>query len=62
MKGIFIDITDLTFIYGVKYRQAKKRMSLLRDALEKQNITIREFCEYEGITIEDYKQAVIIGN
>ena len=61
MHGIFIDITDIRAIHGCSYTTARRRIQTIRDSLEKkddQEITIREFCEFEGISFDEYYQAV----
>jgi len=61
MHGIFIDITDIKSIHGCSYTTARRRIQTIRDSLEKkddQEITIREFCEFEGISFDEYYQAV----
>lgn len=63
MKGIFVDIKDVSAIFGISNRQAQTRIQVMRAALSKkenQLITIREFCEHEGITLDDYYTGIKI--
>ena len=61
MHGIFIDITDIEKIHGCSYTTAQRRMQTIRDSLdkkEKQEVTIREFCEFEGISYDEFYKHV----
>ena len=58
MKGLFIEIKDLQKIYGIGYKWAYEKRKTLRTILNKKNITVREFCEYEGITEDEFIQKV----
>jgi len=57
MRGIFIDISDIEKIHGCSYTTAQRRMQTIRDSLqkkEKQEVTVKEFCEFEGISYEEF--------
>jgi len=61
MRGIFIDISDIEKIHGCSYTTAQRRMQTIKDSLqkkEKQEVSIREFCEFEGISFDDFFQKV----
>lgn len=59
MRGIFIELSDIKKIFGYQSDQgAHKRLTLIRDCLGKKDITIREFCEFEQITEEDFKKGI----
>jgi len=57
MRGIFIDISDIEKIHGCSYTTAQRRMQTIRDSLqkkEKQDITVKEYCEFEGISYDEF--------
>lgn len=57
MHGIFIDISDIEKIHGCSYATAQRRMQIIRDSLQKkgkQQVSIREFCEFEGIGFKEF--------
>lgn len=61
MHGIFIDISDIKEIHGCSYTTARRRIQTIKDSLEKkenQEVTIREFCEFEGISFDEFFQTV----
>jgi len=56
MKRICINTTDVMFITGKSERQSRNIINDIKDYLGKskhQVITIREFCEYMGITEQE---------
>lgn len=59
--GIFITTKDICIVEECHINTARNRMRVLKCILEKQShqrITIREYCKYEGITVEEFQQAV----
>ncbi len=61
MKGIYVTLSDIMSIHGVKRAEASRIKNIIKDALGKekhQELTIREFCEYEGILESDFRKAV----
>jgi hypothetical protein len=58
--GIFITVTDIAIIKGCHYNTAWKELKTLHTILEKkehQKVTILEYCQYEGITIDEFNRA-----
>jgi len=61
LKEIFIDISDIRILFDCSYSTAYRKMRLIKDSLSKnkwQNVTINEFCEFEGITETDFYQGL----
>lgn len=53
MKRLFLTTSDLQIITGTGYRNSYNIMRKLKDSLGKkdhQHVTIKEYCEYEGIS------------
>ncbi len=58
MEGIFISIADIQLIHNCSYITAWRKMQVIRDSLSKerhQGITIKEFCDWEGISIDEFR-------
>ena len=61
MKGIFVDNSDIQILFDCSLTTACRKMSVIKDSLSKkkvQKITIKEFCEFEGITEIDFYQGL----
>jgi len=61
MKGIFIDIKDIMIIRGLTKSGAQYLFKRIQFTLNKkpyQKISINEYCDYEGITIEQFLKAI----
>lgn len=59
-KGIFITIKDIMIVCGVKQGQAANKKRTYLDILsKKRNITIKEFCQLEEISENDFYEALI---
>jgi hypothetical protein len=59
--GIFITVTDISIIKGCHYNTAWRDLQAIKTILEKkehQKVTITEYCKYEGISIDEFKQAI----
>lgn len=55
MKGIFLSIKDLQLLLGCEhYNTAQKHFQCLLDTLKKKSkhISIKEYCQYEGLDFE----------
>ena len=50
---LIIRPNDVATIYSIGYEQGRRRLKVAKDALAKKNVSIREFCSYEGL---DYTQ------
>lgn len=58
MKRICITTTDVMFVTGKSDRQARNIINDIKEHLGKakhQVVTIKEFCDYMGITEEEVK-------
>lgn len=56
MIRLFLTTSDIQIITGTGYRNANKIMQRLKDSLGKQSyqhVTIREYCCYEGISLDE---------
>lgn len=56
MRRLFITVSDLQIITGTSDRNCQKIMRTLKDSLNKkvyQHITIKEYCQYESIDINE---------
>ncbi len=63
MKGIFVEIMDIKILHGCSYMTAFRKMKVLRDSLSKekhQEISINEYCKYEGITEQEFMEGTKI--
>jgi hypothetical protein len=61
MKGIYIDLKDIMTIRGCSESRASDIIQILRALLGKkkhQKITVSEYCEYEGISVELFMKAI----
>jgi len=61
LKGIFIDISDIRILFDCSLTTAYRKINLIRASLAKkkeQGITIREFCEFVGISEIDFYQGL----
>lgn len=61
MKGIFVEIKDVMILEDLSYQQAFRKLRTVRDCLgkkKKNKVTVREYCESEQITEEDFKKAI----
>lgn len=61
MRRIFITVTDLQIITGTSERNCQKIMRTIKDSLQKkpfQHVTIREYCHYENIDINEVLEAL----
>jgi hypothetical protein len=55
-SGIYLTIRDLMTLTGLySYSGAGKAHRIMRDAMapNKKKITIREYCEYEGVSFDE---------
>jgi hypothetical protein len=63
MIRLFLTTSDLQIITGTGYRNAYKIMRRLKDSMGKkdhQHITIKEYCDYEGISIQEVAEILKI--
>jgi len=61
MRGIFVDISDIQILFDCSLATAYRKINLIKDSLGKkkeQGVTIKEFCEFEGITDIDFYQGL----
>jgi hypothetical protein len=59
--GIFVTTKDVMRIRGLGEAGAYMALRLIKDSLgkaRKQRVTIDEYCQYEGITLEAFAAAV----
>ena len=59
--GLFVSTSNIMKVFGCSYTTAWKRMQVIKSALGKekhQKITVKEFIEYEGLTMEDFNKSV----
>ncbi|MGE0638378.1 MAG: hypothetical protein AB7G44_07130 [Bacteroidia bacterium] len=60
-KRIFLYIKDLQTLTGNTYKSSQVKYQQIKDALGKkanQHITIKEYCEYEGISETEVHQSL----
>ncbi len=56
MKTIVIHTKDVAIIKGISQDTARRLLLTIKDAFDKkphQSVTIREFCEYEGLPYDE---------
>lgn len=61
MKGIFVDVKDVAAVTGLSYPRAVGHLQDIHAALAKakhQKVTVTEFCNYEGIQVDDFHVAI----
>jgi len=61
--GLFVSTSDVMEVFGCSYTTAWKRLQVIKGALGKekhQKITVKEFIEYEGLTMEEFNESVKI--
>jgi len=61
LKGIFVDTSDIQILFDCSLTTAYRKINLIRASLAKkkeQEITIKEFCEFVGISEIDFYQAL----
>jgi len=59
MNRLFLTTSDIQIITGTGYRNSQKIMQRLKDSLAKENhqhITIKEYCQYEGISEKEVSE------
>ncbi len=59
MEGLFITTSDIQLIHNCCSKTAQKKMQLIREVLCKkphQKVTIKEYCDFEGIGMEDFQE------
>lgn len=60
-KRIFIYIKDLQTLTGKTYKASQNNYQQIKDALKKksnQHLTIKEYCDYEGISETEVRQSL----
>jgi len=61
MPGIYVQPADLVLLHDFSASQASRTMTLLKDVFNKvnhQKVTVWEYCEYYGITVENYYEGL----
>lgn len=62
MRGIYADVKDVQIIRGYAfYQTAWEHYQTIKESLgkkPKQKLTVKEFCEYEGITVQDFYKII----
>ena len=60
-KRLDLKTADIQIIFGISYRQARRKKQHLKDVLEKEKhqcISIQEFCEYYALQENEVRKQI----